>query len=676
MRTFFCLILLFFINVKLFGQCPTINFTINPIDATCSTSASGGLNITGVNGGLSPYQYSVDSGPFQNSNAFSGLFAGFHSVTIRDNNGCTNTLNTTIPLSAGALRISNITSTDITCFGYANGTITATSSGGQSPISYSVDGTNFQPSGNFSALAPANYTITIKDGNGCTITASRIITEPTDLVFDYLDIKSVACFGGQDGHIEQHVSGGTPPYEYSINGGTTFQTNQLFDTLRHGFYVPYVRDANGCFEQRNDTIWQPNEPLTIEKIYINANTCSLNGSADLTVIAKGGTVPYSYTYDHGVLQSSNTLNTVPSGTHAIEVVDNNGCIAVNNFTFNVPEPPNIVFDKVTDVYCGQNNGAIEVSTINGAGQNIFRWNTNPETKGDSLYYLSPGEYIVTVTDLYGCTDVDTTTIEDIYNFEVRAIIIDSATCGNNNGFIKIIKSGGEDPFFYEAINLTNRLIVNSDNNELRNIYGGLNQITIRDNTGCTWIDTVYVGDTPKPDINIFPNDTSITSIDTIILHTNYGNGGNGDSFNWAPSNALSCSNCPTPVAYPTETTKYYVYYTDSVGCKSADTILVTVKKVIRSLNAPSAFSPNGDNQNEVFYVNGLNISNVVLFRIYNRWGELLFEQNNFKPNMPEFGWDGTYKGKLQDPGEYVYYIESFSTDRRKNILKGDFLLLR
>jgi len=674
MRTFFCLLIL--INIRLFGQCPTINFTINPVDATCSTSASGGLNVTGVNGGTGPYQYSVDNGAFQSSNSFTGLFAGFHSVRVRDVNGCIGSLNTTIPLSAGALRISNISSTNVTCFGYANGTISITSSGGQSPIAYSVDGTTFQSSGNFTALGPATYNISARDGSGCLVTSSQTITEPTDLVYDYTLAFQVKCFGGQDGRIEQYASGGTPPYQYSIDGGATFQSSNIFDTLRYGYYTPYVRDANGCFEQKYDTVWQPPAPLTINDITIRANTCTLNGTADLTVSAMGGTTPYQYTYDHGALQSNNTLTMVPSGTHAIEVVDNNGCIAVNNFTFNVPLPPNIVFDKVTDVYCGQNNGAIEVSTIGGAGQNTFRWNTNPEIIGDSIYYLKPGEYIVTVTDLYGCTDVDTTVVEDFYNFDIRGIVIDSATCGNNNAFIKIIKSGGENPFFYEVINLNNGIIATSNDGEIRGIYGGLNQVRIRDNTGCTWIDTLYVGDTPKPEIQIFPDDTTITSIDTIILHTNYGDGGNGDRFVWAPSNALSCSNCPTPVAFPTETTKYYVSYTDSVGCKSADTILITVKHINRSINVPSAFSPNGDNQNDIYYVNGVNINSVLLFRIYNRWGELLFEQKDFKPNMPEFGWNGIYKGKMQEPGEYIYYIESFSADRRRNILKGDFLLLR
>ena len=154
------------------------------------------------------------------------------------------------------------------------------------------------------------------------------------------------------------------------------------------------------------------------------------------------------------------------------------------------------------------------------------------------------------------------------------------------------------------------------------------------------------------------------------------NSGDSLSYVWTPLEGLSCEFCPEPVAQPFDNTTYMVNVTDPYGCTAFDEITLTVDKS-RNIFIPNAFTPNGDNINDVFMVySGHGVSQITRMIVYDRWGELVFEGKNFQPNDPAFGWDGTFRGQPLNPAVFVYYVEVEFVDGVRIPYKGDVTLIR
>lgn len=148
------------------------------------------------------------------------------------------------------------------------------------------------------------------------------------------------------------------------------------------------------------------------------------------------------------------------------------------------------------------------------------------------------------------------------------------------------------------------------------------------------------------------------------------------SWTWSPSSTLNCGDCPQPVTNPKFDTKYQVAFVDSNGCKNTGQVQVIVICKNANVFVPNTFSPNGDGNNDVFYVRGKGLDRVKNLRIYNRWGEIVFEQQNFPVNDPMYGWNGTYKGSKPVPGVYVYQVEVFCDNSQIIHFEGNVALIQ
>lgn len=144
---------------------------------------------------------------------------------------------------------------------------------------------------------------------------------------------------------------------------------------------------------------------------------------------------------------------------------------------------------------------------------------------------------------------------------------------------------------------------------------------------------------------------------------------------WSPATGLSCANCPTPAAGPKTDTYYQVYFTDANGCSNTASLMVYVICKDANLFIPNTFSPNGDGSNDVFYPRGKGLERVKLLRIFNRWGEVVFEKRDFPVNDASSGWNGTYKGKLPQPDVYVYQAEVYCENGDIIKLNGNIALI-
>jgi gliding motility-associated-like protein len=192
-------------------------------------------------------------------------------------------------------------------------------------------------------------------------------------------------------------------------------------------------------------------------------------------------------------------------------------------------------------------------------------------------------------------------------------------------------------------------------------------VAVRDVLGCPKpvYDTVIVN-VAVITADAGPRDTSIVLEQPLQLLAT-----GSTNFSWSPVQWLNNPNIANPVALPEDNIEYVVRVSNSIGCSDTDTINVKLFKVKPDLFVPSAFSPNGDGNNDILKPLALGLKSVDAFSIYNRWGQLLFSTTQIGD-----GWDGTFGGATQSPGTYVWYAKG--TDYKNNKLerKGTVVLIR
>ena len=145
---------------------------------------------------------------------------------------------------------------------------------------------------------------------------------------------------------------------------------------------------------------------------------------------------------------------------------------------------------------------------------------------------------------------------------------------------------------------------------------------------------------------------------------------------WSPISSLDCVDCLTPTASPRENTTYQVTVTNAFGCTSSDAVAVTLVCSSGVVFLPNTFSPNNDGQNDLFYIRGKGIKTAKSFKIYNRWGQLVFERSNFNIEDPSYGWDGRMNGQPANPDVFVYVAELVCDSNEEFMLKGNVMLIR
>ena len=275
-------------------------------DVRCKGSASGNITIN-ASGGVPPYQYSIDNGvSFAQNNVFSTLSAGQYQIAVKDASGCQVGATVQISEPDSALSISFVSSNNITCSGAANGSINVSVSGGQSPIHFLINGT-YWDSTNFPITSPGNYIIVATNENGCTASLPPVtITQPAPLGLTLVSTNP-SC-NMSNGVVTATLSGGTPPYKVSINGGATniASSPYSFSGLGVGNYTVLLLDANNCSSIGQSVTLKGTCPLVLS-CPINAGQVGVAYLSSL--VASGGALPYTFSIISGVLPSGLILDT-------------------------------------------------------------------------------------------------------------------------------------------------------------------------------------------------------------------------------------------------------------------------------------------------------------------------------------------------------------------------------
>jgi hypothetical protein len=464
------------------SQPPAITTTVNTTNATC-TFTNGSIMVVAAGGSGSGYQYSIDGITFVGSGSFSSLNAGVHFVVVKDGSGCNKTVSGVI-ISAGGPTITASSSQNVSCNGGNDGSVTInTITGGTGVILYSKDGISFQTSNVLTGLTAGTYVIQVKDANGCVATVTKVITQPNAFLIAP-STSSVSCYGGATGSATISASGGAGFLAYSINGGFSFQSGTVFNSLANGSYTVLVKDAANCVGSSTFTIVQPTQITPL--IGSLNSTCYGANNGELHVSAYGGTSPYLYSINGTTYTSANSFTGLTGNTNYIVYVkDANNCVVTSTQFISEPALLNVT-STINNVSCaGGNNGSISLNLTGGVSPYYIQWSNEATTS--SIGNLAAGVYSVTVRDFNGCTGVKTFTVtQPLTPLIVNGVIADASSSSSLNGSVDITPTGGTSPYTYSWSN-------GATTQDITGLNPGSYMVTTTDSKGCTSSMTFSVG---------------------------------------------------------------------------------------------------------------------------------------------------------------------------------------
>ena len=303
---------------------------ISIVHPSCTGFSDGSIVVDIING-QPPYQYDFNDGNgFVSTNTLTGLPAGTYTVDALDANLCMGSFTFTLvdpPLLEVSFDLLNIS-----CFGAMDGELTAVATGGVGNYSYQWQGG--QTSATITGLDEGSYFVTVTDGNGCITSNDTTFTQPPPLFIELDSVVDVVCFGEETGIIDVVGIGGTPPFEYSIDG-VTFQTSDIFDNLPAGDYTITIMDSRGCTETVDATVIEPPELIVDAGLDVEIE---LGYSTRLRAIANDFPVTYSWSPSDflSCIDCSNPeASPVNTTTYTVTVFDENGCPASDDVTVTV-----------------------------------------------------------------------------------------------------------------------------------------------------------------------------------------------------------------------------------------------------------------------------------------------------------------------------------------------------
>ena len=566
---------------------PAVLIAASSVTSTlaCNGNTDGQITAS-ASGGTPSYIFAWSNGA--TTATASGLSAGTYTVTVTDQNGCTDSNSTILMEPTVLIAASSVTST-LACNGNTDGQITASASGGTPSyiFAWSNGATTAKASGlSAGTLSAGTYTVTVTDQNGCTDSNSTILMEPTVLIAASSVTSTLACNGNTDGQITASASGGTPSYIFAwSNGATTAKASGLSaGTLSAGTYTVTVTDQNGCTDSNSTILMEPTVLIAASSV---TSTLACNGNTDgqITASASGGTPSYIFAWSNGATTA--TASGLSAGTYTVTVTDQNGCTDSNSTILMEPTVLIAASSVTSTLACnGNTDGQITASASGGTPSYIFAWSNGATTATASG--LSAGTYTVTVTDQNGCTDSNSTILMEPTVLIAASSVTSTLACnGNTDGQITASASGGTPSYIFAWSNGATTATASG-------LSAGTYTVTVTDQNGCTDSNSTIL---MEPTVLIAAS--SVTS--PLACNGNTDGQITASASGGTPSYIFAWSNgATTATASGLSAGTYTVTVTDQNGCTDSNsTILMEPTVLIAASSVTSTLACNGNTDGQI-----------------------------------------------------------------------------
>lgn len=362
---------------------------------------------------------------------------------------------------------------------------------------------------------------------------------------------------------------------------------------------------------------------------------------------------------------SNGIFLKEAGSYTNTFNASNGCDSTHTILLSFSDAISATIS--TTASCeNQVNGSIKLELSGGMSPFTVSIDGDTQNNIEVIDNLAEGDYELLISDINGCEMSQLFTIETYPapNFEEE---IQAVSCfGANDGVILFYS---DEALMYSLENDSF-----SDQSEFYDLPPQEYNIAIKDTQGCIYNHSLTIEEPSELSIEL-PEELTINlgtnaRLEPIVSIPNA-------TYSWKASESLSCLDCASPIASPLKDTNYELTVSDANGCTREDNIWVRVE-ARKDLYIPNIFSPNGDGSNDLFTLlsSDESIVSVNTFRVFDRWGTLLFQAEDFIPNDENYGWNGTYRGQLMQEGVYIYYAKVTFLDDTEAFYEGDITLIR
>lgn len=506
------------------------------------------------------------------------------------------------------------------------------------------------------------------NGAGCSDTLHVAVVNQTPTADAGPD--KIICSGASVRIGTANIPGNTyswSPSEFLSNPGiaSPISTPPVTTT----YIVTMTNIANACIDY--DTVTINVNPTPQALFDPGPAQCLIGNSFSFANNSIGGS---SYRWNLGDGDTSTQRNPVHSYNNAqtysvkLVVTATSGCMdsVINPVTVN--QSPVI---KTSDNLSICRGNSIQLKTT---GAQFYTWSpvqylTCSDCADPIANPPTTTTYIVKGTDSFGCAAYDTVTIIVHQPIEIN-VSPGTEICAKES--VNLSASGADSYKWSPAQSLSSAVIANpvatpAVTTTYRVIgYDGNNCFT---DTGFA---TVIVN--PNPTIQLGPD--LVLPTGTIYPFNPVTTKGPFILWQWSPAIDLSCTACPDPSATIKKDITYHVVIENVFGCTAVDSINIRTFCESSQVFIPNAFSPDGDGVNDVLMVRAKGIEYINSFRIFSRWGELIFEKNNFPPNTPAYGWDGKIRGVTGPAEVYVYTAEVTCDNLQTYTFKGNISILK
>ena len=544
-----------------------------------------------------------------------------------------------------------------------DGSIDLTPTCGVGPFSYQWS--TGATSATVNNLCPGNYEVRVTDANNLTRVLQVSLPYPPGSAISTSKIVDPENCNLSNGSILiQSVNGGVSPFEFSIDG-INYSANGHYTGLTEGSYIVRIKDANGCVFNDTTVLNNVVGPAAIE-LEVQQSSCIANDGQVIVTGVHGGEAPYTYTLTGVATNTTGHFTDLETGQYSIIIEDAAGCqISTTSVVPQAQAPVQSAFTLAND-HCSKGIGFISVNSVTGGtGPYTYSVDGINFTSGN-LNGLNEGNYDLFIKDQNGCVlHQQDIIIENEQGPDDIVFSIEHAVCGVMTGNIRIEDiQGGFAPFEYSIDGTTY-----STSPNFNTVQPGNHLLFVRDAYGCTFSKPATIEFKSTANISLHPKDTVVCYNEKMELNAR------GDlnlisDLTWnIPSGGASA------LITVSENLLVTISGVDQNNCIVRDTATIIVKSCSppeKCLLIPTAFTPNNDGSNDFMgpVTNGCQIQKLS-FRIYNRWGEQVFESADLNKK-----WNGSFKGMLQPADVYVFYCVYTTEDNVVREQKGTFVLLR